>query len=589
MAASARLRTRSRRFELGAFGFAVALLVFVQYLGHRSTTSLVETAGSVQHTREVIGELDALLLVQLDAETARRGYALTGDERLLEPARDAASRTAMHFAALRRLTSDSPEQAGRLDDLERHVASRLRILDEAVAAQRAGVAQLRQDTLRGRGEMDLVRAGVAAMIAEERRLLAARERATVESISQTRSAQLGGGALSVAMLALVVMRLRREVHQREASEARTRENEGSLRRAKAFLDTIVDNIPDMIFVKDARDLAFVRFNRAGEKLLGVTRADLIGKTDFAFFPAVEAQAFVDKDRETLRTREVVDIPEEPLSTPSGTRWLHTKKVPIYDEAGEPEYLLGISADITDRRVADGALRASKDATEVAHRELEAFSYSVAHDLRSPLRSIEGFSQAILDDYADKLDDQGKDYLSRVRNAARRMAELIDALLGLARVSRSELSRVGMDLTALAREVGAVAKRDRNPNAELVVADGLSADADPRLVRVLLENLMSNAFKFSNRREGARVEVGKSKDGAFFVKDNGAGFDLTNAQKLFTAFQRYHRPTEYEGTGIGLATSERIVSRHGGRIWADSAPDAGATFHFILERRKDETQ
>ena len=547
---------------------------------------LVETAGWVQHTHEVIEQLDAALVTLLDAETARRGFALTGDERLLEPSRNAGTRASSHLAEVRRLTSNNPEQQRRLDELERRVAERLRILDEAIAAQRQSPALIRQDTLRGHDEMDHVRVSIAAMIAAERVLLAARERATSESVSQMRQIQIGGSVLSIGMLVLVVVRLRREVDQRERSEEATRETARSLRRVNAFLDSVVDNIPDMIFVKDARDLAFVRFNRAGEALLGAKREDLIGKNDFAFFPPEKAQAFVDKDRETLRAKTIIDIPEEPLPTPSGIRWLHTKKVPILDEDGEPEYLLGISADITDQRLADLELRASKDATELAHRELESFSYSVAHDLRTPLRTIDGFSQALLDDHADKLDDEGKNYLLRVRNAARRMAELIDDLLALARVSRSGLARTAIDLTAMAHEVGEQTKKDLTSTAELVVSKGLTTDGDPRLVRVLIENLLSNAFKFSSRRPHPRVEVGRSDDGAFFVKDNGAGFDLAAAKKLFTAFQRYHRPTEYEGSGIGLATSERIVGRHGGRIWAESAPDAGATFHFILERKEE---
>jgi len=360
----------------------------------------------------------------------------------------------------------------------------------------------------------------------------------------------------------------------------------ALRRAHRFLDSVIENLPHMLFVKDAQDLAFVRFNRAGEVLVGATREELVGKTDFAFFPADQARAFVEKDRETLRGKAVLDIPEEPLATPTGTRWLHTKKVPILDEHGEPEYLLGISEDITERRRADVMLRASMDATEVAHRELESFSYSVAHDLRAPLRSIDGFSQALLDDYAGQLDEQGRDYLGRVRNGARHMAELIDDLLALARVSRTDLVRTTVDLTAAARQVGEEARKQRNPRATFDVAEGMKANADLRLVRVLLENLLSNAFKFSSKRTDAHVGVGVRQDGprdVFYVRDNGAGFDLGSAQKLFTAFQRYHRPAEYEGTGIGLATAERIVNRHGGRIWAESAPGAGATFFFILER------
>ena len=174
-----------------------------------------------------------------------------------------------------------------------------------------------------------------------------------------------------------------------------------------------------------------------------------------------------------------------------------------------------------------------------------------------------------------------------------MADLIDDLLALARVSRAEVARVNVDVSAIAREVGELARNARNPKAELVVAGGLTVDADPRLVRVLLENLLGNAFKFSAKRDDARVEVGHRIDAAsgqnvFVVKDNGAGFDIGAAKKLFTAFQRYHRPNEYEGTGIGLATAERIVSRHGGRIWAESTPGGGATFSFILDTKTKAT-
>jgi PAS domain S-box-containing protein len=705
-----------RKLELGAFGLAIALLLLVEVLGYRTSEGQVETTERVDHTREVLGELDDILIATLDAETGRRGFALTGDESLLVPYRDASTRASSHLTALRRLVSDNPQQIARLDALEPRVMNRLQLLDQVVTEQRAGGAGRAPpatDSLRGSAEMISVRAGLAEMVATENVLLAQREAATTASVRRSRDVQLAGGALGVLLLSVVVGRLRRVIREREQSEERARANESdlattlesigdgviatdekglvtrinpvarritgwdlpsalgkpidevfhlvhdrkstdlpnpihaamrtrsiveiddaallvardgqkrrvadsaapirdrrgtvrgavlvfrdvtkvledarSLRRTHAFLDSILENIPDMVFVKDARDLAFVRFNRAGEELLGVKREELIGKTDFAFFAPDQAKAFVDKDRETLRGKQLVDIPEEPLTTATGMRWLHTKKVPLLDENGEPEYLLGISADITEQRRDDFSLRASKEATEAAHRELEAFSYSVAHDLRAPLRSIDGFSQALLEDYAAKLDDEGRSHLTRVRKAAQRMAELIDDLLALARVSRTEVTRTTVDVSSVAREVGELAKSTRNPKAELVVQSDLAVDADPRLLRVLLENLLANAFKFSGKRDDARVEVGQHTDAAsgervLYVKDNGTGFDLGGAKKLFTAFQRYHLPNEFEGTGIGLATAERIVRRHGGRIWAESTPGGGATFSFILDTR-----
>ena len=215
-----------------------------------------------------------------------------------------------------------------------------------------------------------------------------------------------------------------------------RRSDARLLEDTKFIDAVLENIPAMVFVKDAERLAFVRMNRAGEDLLGISREALIGKTDFDFFPENEARFFVEKDRTTLSGDAIVDIPEEPIQTSSGERWLHTKKVPLHDASGAPRWLLGISHDITDHKQHVASLRAAKDAAEAANRELEAFSYSVAHDLRTPLRSIDGFSQALLEDHADQLDPTAKNYLDRVRAAAQRMAELIDALLMLSRVTRS---------------------------------------------------------------------------------------------------------------------------------------------------------
>jgi light-regulated signal transduction histidine kinase (bacteriophytochrome) len=249
-------------------------------------------------------------------------------------------------------------------------------------------------------------------------------------------------------------------------------------------------------------------------------------------------------------------------------------------------------DITAERAAElqrerdeAALRTARDAAQAATRELEAFSYSVAHDLRTPLRGIDGFSQALLEDYDDVLDEEGKDYLRRVRAAAQRMGQLIDDLLGLSRLTRSELCRDDVDLTALAREIGGkLHQAFPGRVVGFLVAEGLRANADGRLLRIVLENLLGNAWKFTSKQANARVEVGVAEDGggpAYFVRDNGAGFDMAFASKLFGAFQRLHKSTEFEGTGIGLATVQRIIHRHGGRLWANAAPNQGATFHFTL--------
>ena len=223
----------------------------------------------------------------------------------------------------------------------------------------------------------------------------------------------------------------------------------------------------------------------------------------------------------------------------------------------------------------------------ANKELEAFSYSVSHDLRAPLRAIDGFSKALLSDYGPKLDERALHYLERVRAGTQRMSGLIDDLLGLARLSRRELVRQRVDLSEAARRVAAELSRHHPTRAVQVdIRDGLSAEADSHLLTIVLENLMGNAWKFTGKRVDALIEVGQKADGRqapFYVRDNGAGFDMAYADKLFGAFQRLHGDEDFEGTGIGLATVQRIVTRHGGHIWAEGEVDKGATFYFTLEQ------
>jgi len=219
--------------------------------------------------------------------------------------------------------------------------------------------------------------------------------------------------------------------------------------------------------------------------------------------------------------------------------------------------------------------------EATNQELEAFSYAVSHDLRAPLRAINGFSQILVEDHAAAL-GTGRQYLDRIRAQARRMGGLIDDLLRFSQMATRQLDRRRFDLADQARDiVDELRAAEPDRRVDVAIPASLPAHGDPRLVRVVLENLLRNAWKFTSKRETARIELGASGGGAFFVRDNGAGFDAARADKLFTPFHRLHTAADFEGTGVGLATAQRIVHRHGGRIWADSAPDRGATFSFTL--------
>ena len=245
----------------------------------------------------------------------------------------------------------------------------------------------------------------------------------------------------------------------------------------------------------------------------------------------------------------------------------------------------LEREIKERKRAEDETQRTNRELRAANKELEAFSYSVSHDLRTPLRSIDGFSQALLEDYADKLDSTARDHLQRVRRAAQRMAALIDDMLNLSRVTRCELHREKLDLSAIARLIAAeLREAEPGRRVEFLIEDGLTAVGDPQLLRAAIENLLRNSWKYTSGHPAARIEFGTSEEKgkhSFVIRDDGAGFDPRYADRLFGAFQRLHTATEFPGTGVGLATVQRIIHRHGGEIWAEGAVEKGATFYFTL--------
>lgn len=372
---------------------------------------------------------------------------------------------------------------------------------------------------------------------------------------------------------------------------------------------LVEHLPDGVGVHVDGRVVFA--NPAGRRLLcGQSERELLGLPLMDLIPEETRSQIEDR----LATIEEQGIPgpltEHVIRRLDGVAIdVELATIPMTFE-GKPA-LLTVGRDISERKRIEQDIRRMNEELEqrvrhrtaqleAANKELEAFAYSVSHDLRAPLRGIDGFSQVLLEDYLDVLDDQGKDYLMRVRNAASRMGMLIDSLLKLSRVTRSEMRREVVDLSRLAHELATELREDEPVRcAEFIISDGLKVFGDERLLRIALGNLFGNAWKFSAQKEPTRIAFGvcpesrsfappQSRERVFFVQDNGAGFDMTYSHKLFGAFQRLHAIHEFSGTGIGLATVQRVIHRHGGRIWADSVVDGGATFYFTLNEGGDHT-
>jgi PAS domain S-box-containing protein len=380
------------------------------------------------------------------------------------------------------------------------------------------------------------------------------------------------------------------------------------RRGREEIETLMEVAPVAIWVAHDPNCNTITGNRMANTFYEAGEGENVS----ANWPPEQPQRRFFREGRELSAGELpmqeaaargIDIRSAELDVlvPSG-RWMtmfgHAS--PLRDAAGEVRGCIGAFLDITDRKRAEAEVRRLNveleqrvhertTQLEAANRELEAFAYSVSHDLRAPLRGIDGWSLALLEDYGGQLDQRGRQYLDRVRSEAQRMALLIDDLLQLSRVTRAQMLVEPVDLTSIAcRVAGRLREANARRTIDFITQEGVRVEGDPRLLEIVLTNLLDNSVKFTAPRVPARIEFGRIRDNgtsAFYVRDNGVGFDMTYANTLFGAFQRLHKAVDFPGTGIGLATVQRIVHRHGGRVWAEAQPGCGATFYFTIGESK----
>lgn len=392
---------------------------------------------------------------------------------------------------------------------------------------------------------------------------------------------------SLATLCLVFVRARRGAARQESL---TQEME----RQRRISDSILENAPIGVYLKDARNLTLVRVNRRIEEMAGRDREELLGRSEGQFTRPVAGSGPVQDERALVQARQMLSFEERQIETAQGPRTMHVRKVLIPDEHGDIRYLLGLSEDITDRRSAERAQREFADTLErkgreleAANKELESFSYSVSHDLRAPLRAIEGYAAILDEECGAQLDDAGRDCVASIREGATRMSLLIRDLLGFSRLSRQPLSVAQVDTRQLVLDAWQ-ALRAAQPalQARLELGALPPSWGDARLLSQAWTNLLENAVKYSSKVQAPQVTVGgelaaDGSEAVFHVQDNGVGFDMRYYDRLFSVFQRLHSEAEYAGMGVGLAIVQRIIARHGGHIEARSEPGRGATFTFAL--------
>jgi PAS domain S-box-containing protein len=569
------------------FIFVIGVLFVFSAVSHRSGVRLQEATQAVAHTHEVLEKLDGVSAGLSAVESSARSFAIAGKQSHLDPFYSAIKTVPQAVDDLKVLLQNDTNQLQAVLKIEPVIDQHLQIMKHMVEL---GDKNLFKEMFRGFSERDLtdegntlmeqIQAALDPIEKQQRARLSEQQAALVIKAEHLTIMDLTGSIFSTMLVLACGIFAFRALHDREKAELK--------------LDRLLGSMPDALVIINAEG-KIVSSNAHTEKLFGYSERELQGERMALLVPErlrqVQRQYYTNHfsqraNRALTTTIELYGLHRDGREFP-----IEVSTTQLASEKG----LVVTSAirDITERKKVEHQIsKLNKELEhramelETANKELEAFSYSVSHDLRSPLNNIDSFSQILMEDYANRLDAGGRDYVERLRASCQHMEDIIDALLLLSNTTRSELTIDNFDLTALAQAV-AVDLKQKAPDrlVDWAIADGLTAEGDPQLLRVVLENLFGNAWKFTANRPRARIEFGALPQAngvrTYFVRDDGAGFDMTRAKKLFAPFNRLHDQNEFKGTGIGLATVQRVIHRHRGKIWAEGRVNQGAIFCFTL--------
>jgi signal transduction histidine kinase len=616
-----------RRRVTGGLVVAVLLTVFLSFWSWHGARRAEQDAYWVSHTYEVMATIQGTSRDVLEAETSARAFALSGQEPLLVHYQTARGNIYQDEDTLRHLTADNLSQQRRLDVLEPRVRTALEFAESIIAKRRKlGAYPGGSDALEIERLVVAVRATTQDMHAEETRLLSQRSQRAAAGQRSTRIIAVAGLFLEIGLWSLaflVVIReiavsacarsqlnnlnteLEQRVKERTASLARRAEELASsqvaLETQTLMLQSVLDGMGEGLIAAD-REGHFLIWNDSAKKLMGRDASDLPTEQWTPHYKVFLPDGITPcpPDRlplvralhgESVQVELMVEHPDR-----ANRVCLEVTARPLKDNQGNLRGGVAVLRDITERKNAEREIQALNQTLEtrviertaelkVANKELEAFTYSVSHDLRAPIRHISGFAKILVEKFRSSLPAEAHEHLQLIVQAAHRMGQMVDEMLKLARLGRQGLTVKVTGLSSLVEDViTLLAPETEGRQVEWKIGQLPFVECDPILMPQVFQNLISNALKYSRPRSPAVIEIGQTeKEGekVIFVKDNGVGFDMKYSDKLFGVFQRLHMAEEFEGNGIGLATVERIIKKHGGRVWVEAELDRGATFFFTL--------